>query len=439
MPGDNVKFSSIHLQDEVVRFLRGSISNRRVSQTYLFAGGRSIGKARTACVFAATLQCLEPKTDETGLVEACGKCLSCKRILADTHPDVMLIAPLGKDIRIDQVRRVQEMAHLNAFMGKWKIFIFEETDRLNEFSANSLLKMLEEAPSRVIFILLVENPKRLLPTIYSRSTTVFFRAPSFHECRTVVDQMFPGQIEQVYRRFALAEGLLGRTIDWMKTSVATMSEIGDGEPLPDAQVRYIGALRRASEDACNRLRESQTPEELWRRLSELRYEDSPELLEARKDFLFGLAQAPDLPAAMPLLLSRLLLDSFDGFRNGVKKGIERVLTAQKQQYSAGILRELEESMSSTAGELLNHRQVTFLEASLNVFGDIFRGQCADDETTLLNIDRKEDIMRIARRWPQSLIRQRIAAIGGQIERIRRYVSPQLVFENFFADFGGHNH
>ena len=150
-------FSGILLQEAPVSHLAGSFANGRIAQTYLFAGSRSIGRFRTALAFSALLQCLEP--ERNGLPDACGVCESCRRVAAGSHPDVHHITPEGYEIRIDQVRALQDAAVLKPTMGNWQIFIIDPADRLNNFSANSLLKILEEAPSYVVFILIASRIK----------------------------------------------------------------------------------------------------------------------------------------------------------------------------------------------------------------------------------------------------------------------------------------
>jgi len=107
------------------------------------------------------------------------------------------------------VRRLQELAVLQPNMGRWRIFIIDPADRLNEYSANSLLKILEEAPQRAVFMLLAENLERILPTVRSRSELVAFRTPSHDEARAALSTITGLDAETVMRGYALADGAFG--------------------------------------------------------------------------------------------------------------------------------------------------------------------------------------------------------------------------------------
>lgn len=434
MHNETVKFSSIFLQDEVVGFLKNSLRNQRTSQAYLFSGARSVGKAKTAKVLSATFQCLELQTDPNGFPEACGKCLSCKRILANTHPDVSTISPLGKDIRIDQVRQVQEAAILNPFLGKWRIFVFDRADRLNEFSANSLLKILEESPNRVIFFLLAENPGKILPTILSRATTVQFRVPTFHECRKTLATIFPENFENATRLFSLSEGKMGIAWRWLETEESG-SEV-EFLSFPETQVRLIASLQKMGEEISSYIGNSATIEELLRRISQTTLFFPLPMLAARKNFLINLLSAPKLPAGFPLLFSGLYLQTQETIKQRIKKGVDQVLQSQRQNYSSPILKEIEEGISSQLGESINSLTVSFFETAMNLLGDVFHWKCTQEEQTLLNIDRKEDIITQAKRLSLPLVQRKLEDLGTRIEAVRRFVNPLILMENFFADPGG---
>ena len=110
-------FSNILLQENPSNVLRRSFEGGRIAQTYLFAGKESVGRMAVAKAFAALLQCKNPIKDEKGELDSCGKCDDCKRILNDSHPDVRYITPNGNEIKIDQVRELQNLAVLKPSMG----------------------------------------------------------------------------------------------------------------------------------------------------------------------------------------------------------------------------------------------------------------------------------------------------------------------------------
>ncbi len=445
MPVDQVKFSSILFQDRVVKFLSASMAGGRLFQTYLFTGKRSVGKAHTARVLASILQCLEPVRTGNGEVDACGNCLSCRRIASGTHPDVTFITPQGYDIRISQIRALQQMAILNPFLGKWRIFIFDPADRLNESSSNSLLKILEEAPSRVIFILLVESPQKVLPTILSRSVLVSFKTPVYQESREILTAQTNRSFDQVARTFSLSEGLFGVSLQWLSSDVRRQD--GDilevespddlkGMSVEDAQVGFLEQIDRFGESLRSRLGNAENLEESLKVLADPCLLQDMTLLHFRKSFIAGVLGAPALPEGFPILFSRIFLEIQDRLKRNLRKTAESLVSLQKQNYVPPLLKEIEEQYSGLINEVANFQVQGFFESMLNYLSDVFRWIHTGDERLLLNIDRKEDIMTMAGRWGMASLNSRIVCVSQSIEMFRRHVNPALILENLFGRIGG---
>jgi DNA polymerase-3 subunit delta' len=158
-------------QDRAVELLRRSLENGRLAHAYLFTGQPHVGKMTLAVNLAQALNCEKEE-------RPCGECKSCLRIAAGNHPDVQIIGRLTgadagdgsskKEIGIAQIRELQHSAALQPYEGKYRVYIIDGAEYLNEESANCLLKTLEEPPPTVLFILLAVHENRLLPTIVSR-------------------------------------------------------------------------------------------------------------------------------------------------------------------------------------------------------------------------------------------------------------------------------
>jgi DNA polymerase-3 subunit delta' len=155
-------------QPRVAELLYHSLRNQRLAHAYLFAGPRGTGKKQMALHLAKSLFCLEREAD------ACGACLSCRRIEAGNHPDVLVISPDGASIKIDQIRTLQKEMSMRAVESARKVYIIEHVDKMTTQAANSLLKFLEEPPAGVVALLLTENSHAILPTILSRCQILTF-------------------------------------------------------------------------------------------------------------------------------------------------------------------------------------------------------------------------------------------------------------------------
>lgn len=152
-------------QDRVIDALQRSIAANRVAHAYLFEGPDGCGRRTTALALIQALFCKEPVNGD-----ACGSCSSCRKLASGNHPDLHLLSPLldKRDISIEQIRELQQQLSLRPFEAKRKACLIEPAERMNEKSANALLKTLEEPPGHAIIILLSTQADLLLSTIRSR-------------------------------------------------------------------------------------------------------------------------------------------------------------------------------------------------------------------------------------------------------------------------------
>ena len=162
---DPAMWSRLIGQETAVRILRDAVASGAPGHAYLFVGPQGVGRELAAMALAASLNCPDG---------GCGVCDVCARVLRRAHPDVYTIAPEGAQILVDQVRTVRENAYLSPYEGRVKVFLFEDAHRLNPAASNALLKVLEEPPGDVVFVLVTESPEDLLPTVVSRCRRVDF-------------------------------------------------------------------------------------------------------------------------------------------------------------------------------------------------------------------------------------------------------------------------
>jgi DNA polymerase III subunit delta' len=176
-------FRDIIGQKRPVDILVRTLQRMKIPSSYLFAGHSGIGKKLTALTLAKAINCLTAQAD------ACDECASCKKINAGIHPDFLLISPESGQIRIEEIRAVDEMLSLKAFEGRYKVVIVDDADALNQYAANAFLKTLEEPPEDSLIILVSSNPDRLPDTIRSRCSRINFTPLSARACEKVIEKV----------------------------------------------------------------------------------------------------------------------------------------------------------------------------------------------------------------------------------------------------------
>lgn len=324
-------------QDHAVMLLRSAARGDRVSHAYLFAGPPGVGRFDTAVAFAQLLNC-ERITDG----DACGSCRTCTRIAQGQHPDVrfvdvdrgLLLDPADTTktaIGIDQIRALRKEVVYPPYEGHWKVYILVNADRMLAEAGNSLLKVLEEPPPRVVIILIAESTVPMLPTVVSRCQLVRFLlvpAPAIEEALIARYNVPKGKARFIA---ALAGGQLGKAITWVTSE--------DALQMRERTLELLQRLERA--DALDRL-------------------DAAEEMAKEKDALQDL-----------------------------------------------------------------------LDIALFWYRDVLVWQESQDESLLINLDRKDTIAKLADEIPAQTLTARIDAVEEAKEAIRRNVHPRLALETLF--------
>jgi DNA polymerase III subunit delta' len=153
----------------IVEILQRAVIQDRLPHAMIFAGPSGVGKRTLAILLAQMVNCLGGQG-----ITVCGKCSSCLKIRSGSHPDVREIQPEGASIKIEQMRSLINEVAYQPFEARYRVCILDPADQMQLPAANSLLKTLEEPPSRTIIILVTANPYMLLETIRSRSRVLQF-------------------------------------------------------------------------------------------------------------------------------------------------------------------------------------------------------------------------------------------------------------------------
>lgn len=180
-----MQFAGFLGNSHLKRRLSASFEAGRTSHCYLLCGPSGSGKHTLAKLLASALQCSDSPSP-------CGRCSHCRKVMADIHPDVIVWDdPEKKEVPVSLIRDLQTDAFLRPNEGQRKIYILPRAQDLNDSSGNALLKLIEEPPSYAVFLLLTDNPNKLLPTIRSRCVELRLEPVSKEEALPRLAQQFP--------------------------------------------------------------------------------------------------------------------------------------------------------------------------------------------------------------------------------------------------------
>ncbi len=162
-------FDDVVGQDNIVTILKNQVSNQRTAHAYLFSGGRGTGKTSTAKILSRAVNCLQANQGNP-----CNQCEVCKGILAGNIMDVIEIDAASNN-SVDDIRTMRDEVFYAPSAAKFRVYIIDEVHMLSTGAFNALLKILEEPPKHVIFILATTEPHKLPATILSRCQRFEFR------------------------------------------------------------------------------------------------------------------------------------------------------------------------------------------------------------------------------------------------------------------------
>jgi DNA polymerase-3 subunit gamma/tau len=163
------RFEELVGQDVAVRTLRNALAAEQIAHAYLFSGLRGVGKTTVARLLAKALNCEHGPT-----AEPCGECTACSEIALGTALDVLEI-DAASNTGIDDVRELRDIVRNLPIRDRYRVIILDEAHQLSKAAFNGLLKILEEPPKHVVFILASTEKDKFPATILSRCLQVDFR------------------------------------------------------------------------------------------------------------------------------------------------------------------------------------------------------------------------------------------------------------------------
>jgi DNA polymerase-3 subunit delta' len=351
--------------------MAGAATGGGMTHAWLLTGPPGSGRSTAARAFAAALQCAD---------QGCGECHECRTVLSGTHPDVALVATEHVFLRVEDVRPLVILAQQRPSLGRWRVIVIEDADRLNDTSGNLLLKAIEEPPPRTVWLLCAPSPEDVLVTIRSRCRHVGLRVPPVADVAALL-----------VRRHGV------------DPAVAAFAARAAGS--------HVGMARRLATDEGARIRRREVL-----RLPEQITSVGAAVLAAGQLVEVAADESKAATAERDAAERATLLHSLGAEGGGT---LPPAVRAQVKQ--------LEENQRRRATRA--HRDVLdrALLDVLSLYRDILVVQLGAD-VELVNLELGEDVARLARAsGPEETVR-RMDAIGLARERIAANVAPLLAVE-----------
>ncbi|MEU1849710.1 DNA polymerase III subunit delta' [Streptomyces sp. NPDC019990] len=351
----------------------------KMTHAWLFTGPPGAGRNQAARAFAAALQCVSPDR-ALGGAPGCGFCDGCHTALVGTHADVTTVAAVGTQILADDMRDTVRKSFTSPANGRWQVILVEDAERLNEKSANAVLKAVEEPAPRTVWLLCAPSIEDVLPTIRSRCRHLNLSTPS-------VD--------------AIADMLVRR--EGIEPDVAT-------------------AAARATQGHVDRARRLATdPAARQRRAAVLR-------LPLRVDEIGGaLKAAQELVDAAAEDAKQLAEETDAKETEELKAALGAAQGGRMPRGTAGVIKDLEDKQKRRRTRTQRDSLNLALTDLTSFYRDVLALQLGS-RVAIANADAEEALERLARGGsPESTLR-RIEAITACRDALDRNVAPLLAVE-----------
>lgn len=208
------------------RALRHALAAGALGHAYLFTGPPGVGRRTLALALAQAVNCerIAPGTTAAEATAPCGVCRACRHIARGIHPDVRVISLAGQaveaerkgarntSITIETVRDLKDEAYQRPNEGRRRVYLIAQAEALNDASVSALLKVLEEPPPHVLFLLVAPHAEAVLPTIRSRCQPVALHAQPRAAVAGWLMQAHGADAETAARVAALSGGRPGRAL-----------------------------------------------------------------------------------------------------------------------------------------------------------------------------------------------------------------------------------
>ncbi|MFJ9040929.1 DNA polymerase III subunit delta' [Streptomyces sp. NPDC102406] len=354
-------------------------SGSKMTHAWLFTGPPGAGRVTAARAFAAALQCTSPDR-ALGGAPGCGFCDGCHTALLGTHADVSTVAAVGTQILAEDMRDTVRKSYTSPATGRWQVILVEDAERLNEKSANAVLKAVEEPAPRTVWLLCAPSVEDVLPTIRSRCRLLTLSTPAVE---------------------AVADMLVRR--DGIEPELAATAA--------RATQGHIDRARRLATDPRARERRAAVLK------VPLRVEDVGGCLKAAQELVDAAAED-----------SKQLAEEVDTKETDeLKAALGAQSGGRMPRGTAGVMKDLEDKQKRRRTRSQRDSLDLALTELTGVYRDVLALQLGS-RVALANTDIQDALERLARSTsPESTLR-RIEAIGACRDALDRNVAPLLAVE-----------
>ena len=211
-------FHDILGHEQIIAHLQNTIEEDKVSHAYIFNGPEASGKMMLAEAFAMALQC------EGEGKRPCLECRSCRQAADHNQPDIIYVShEKPNTIGVDDIRtQINNDIDIKPYSSRYKVYIVDETQKMNQQAQNALLKTIEEPPAYAIILLLTTNADSFLQTILSRCITLNLKAVKEDKIKEYLMKHYQIPDYQADICAAFSQGNVGKAIQ-----LASSEEFGE--------------------------------------------------------------------------------------------------------------------------------------------------------------------------------------------------------------------